>query len=503
MMPLHYIVLIICLLLLVFLCRKEWMRPNRKRLAARLLASLLAVLSLAYLILPIGKERQVTPAKTVFQSIDTPTGITAIYWPRQISAGSALQVQGLFNNKGNHPVKLLLSGFNERLDSVTIPAQQQQSFIFNTRPKQAGRALYSLIAVAKDTIEKETIPLEVVPLKPLKVLLLAAAPDFEHKFLAGWLSQNGYMVAARTAISKNKYSYTYLDTTRFPLEQLTPALLNAFDVLVADAGALAALNARELAAIRTQVADKGLGLLVKTDSGAVRNFYNQPFPLTATADKSERPVTLQLAGTTAMLRMEAPVYITSTPGTQALVTDAQQHILAGSSLYGSGKLVNTTLHTTYSWLLAGNRESYQNLWSLLLQKAARTKPHTAQWFIGTALPRVRMPVTLRLETSMPQPTATINGARLSLAQDAVLPFQWQGVYWPMQAGWQAAVAASGDTCHWYAFDERAWQPIAVGEQQHRGSITAAGADASTLPEIYIVILLLLALTFLWVEEKMV
>jgi len=500
---LHYIVLIICLLLLVFLCRKEWLRPNRKRLVARLLASLLAVVSLAFLILPIGKGRQLTPAKAVQKPIDTPTGITAIYWSRQISAGSALQVQGLFNNKDAYPVKLLLSGFNERLDSVTIPAQQQGAFTFNTRPKHAGRALYSLIAVAKDTLEKETIPLEVLPVKPLKVLLLAAAPDFEYRFLAGWLSQNGYMVAARTTISKNKYSYTYLDTTRFPLEQLTPALLNAFDILVADAGALAALNARELTAIRTQVADKGLGLLVKTDSGAVRNFYNQPFPLTAAADKNERPVTLQLAGTTAMLHMEAPLYITATPGTQALVTDAQQHILAGSSLYGSGKLVNTTLHTTYSWLLAGNRESYQNLWSLLLQKAARTRPQTAQWFIGTALPRLCMPVTLRLETGAPQPRATVNGARLSLAQDAVLPFQWEGTYWPTQAGWQTAVAATGDTCHWYAFDEKAWQSISAGEQQRQGSITAAGANASTLPKIYIVIVLLLALTFLWVEEKMV
>ncbi|HEY8917307.1 MAG TPA: hypothetical protein VIM87_12735 [Chitinophaga sp.] len=501
MLP-HYIVLIICLLLLVFLCRKEWLRPNRKRLAARLLASLLAVVSLAFLILPIARGRQLRPAKTVMKPIDTPGGITAIYWPRQISAGSTLQVQGLFNNKGAHPVKLLLSGFNERLDSVTIPAQQQGAFAFNTRPKHEGRALYSLTAVAKDTLEKETIPLEVLPVKPLKVLLLAAAPDFEYRFLAGWLSQNGYMVAARTTISKNKYSYTYLDTTRFPLEQLTPALLNAFDVLVADAAALAALNARELAAIRTGVADKGLGLLVKTDSGAVRNFYNQPFPLTAAADKSERPVTLQLTGTTAMLHMEAPLYITATPGTQALVTDAQQHMLAGSSLYGSGKLVNTTLHTTYSWLLAGNRESYQNLWSLLLQKAARTRSETAQWFIGTALPTVRMPVTLRLETSTPQPMATVNGARLSLAQDAVLPFQWQGTCWPTQAGWQTAVAATGDTCHWYAFDEKAWQSIAAREQR-QDSATITSADASTLPKIYIVIVLLLALTFLWVEEKMV
>jgi hypothetical protein len=280
-------------------------------------------------------------------------------------------------------------------------------------------------------------------------------------------------------------------------------VLNAFDVLVADAGALAALNARELAAIRTQVADKGLGLLIKTDSGAARNFYNQPFPLATAADKSERPVTLQLAGTTGTLRMEAPVYITHTPGMQALVTDAQQHILVGSSLYGSGKLVNTTLHNTYSWLLAGNTESYENLWSLLLQKAARTRPQTAQWLIGTALPRVRMPVTLRLETGAAQPTATVNGARLSLAQDAVLPFQWQGTYWPTQAGWQETVAATGDTCRWYAFDEKAWQPIAAREQPHHGSITAAGADAATLPKIYMVILLLLAVTFLWVEEKMV
>jgi hypothetical protein len=41
--------------------------------------------------------------------------------------------------------------------------------------------------------------------------MLSASPDFESKFLKNWLSENGYAVALRSAISKDKFNSEYIN----------------------------------------------------------------------------------------------------------------------------------------------------------------------------------------------------------------------------------------------------------------------------------------------------
>jgi hypothetical protein len=60
----NYIVIGSCLLLAIFLCVKEWNRPKRSRLPARLVASIAAVLFLAFIALPVRiKQAPKTGAK--------------------------------------------------------------------------------------------------------------------------------------------------------------------------------------------------------------------------------------------------------------------------------------------------------------------------------------------------------------------------------------------------------------------------------------------------------
>lgn len=511
MMHWNYIVTAAVLLLLAFLVWKEITRPNRARLYWRLLASVLAVISLVYLLLPfpLHTGKYTAPDKKVPAPAATrSSGIQSVYWQRQVNAGEDLRLQGSFRNSTAAPVKLLLSGFNERLDSVVIPPQQHSPFELNARPRHIGRAVYTLTALAKDTLAKEAVPVEVVAVQPLKVLILAASPDFENKFLANWLSEHDYVVAMRTAISRNKYSYAFLDTTRFQLERITPAILTAFDLLISDAGALAALGRDELGAIRAQVEEKGLGLIIRTDSITSHNFYDRPFALTAAADKNERPLQLHTAGPGKPVTLvTAPAaWLRSIPGLQPLVWDPQQHILAGSNLYGAGRLVLTTIGNTYTWILSGRQEAYQAVWSLLLQQAARQRPLPDQWHTGLAFPKVRTPVPLYLETAALMPVATVNRAPLSLAQDGALPFRWEGVYWPEQAGWQAAVAAPGDSSWWYAFDEKDWQYPSAQERQNGQTRSVAAVQeerSGRIPLIWFFILFMLSAIFLWTEEKFV
>lgn len=510
MMHWNYIVIIAALLLLAFLVWKEISRSNKRRLYGRLLASVLAVISLVYLLLPfpLHKEPQaLKDEKAPVQSGTLSTGIQSVYWQKQVNLGADLRLQGRFKNSATIPVKLLLTGFNEHLDSITIRPQEERSFALSTRPRHIGRALYRVFALAQDTLVSEPVPVEVLPLRPLKVLILAASPDFENKFLASWLSEHDYVVAMRTAISRNKYSYTFLDTTRFPLERITPDLLTAFDLLVSDAGALSALGSNELGAIKAQVEEKGLGLIIRADSSvAPHHFYNRPFTLTAAADKNERPLLLHYAGAdkpVALLTAPA-AWLRTVPGLQPLVWDPQQHILAGSSLYGEGRLVLTTLANTYAWILSGRPGTYQSLWSLLLQQAARQQPLQDHWRTGLSFPKLHRPLPLQLETAPSSPAAKVNDAPLSLSQDAALPFRWQGVYWPSQAGWQAAVSSQGDSSWWYAFSEKDWQYLSAREDgPDRSAIAAQTVNTSRVPLIWFMILFMLSVVFLWAEEKLV
>ncbi len=510
MMQWKYIVIVAVVLLLAFLCWKELRRPNRARLAVRLLASLLAAAGLLFLLLPLYTRDKAPSAKETTTRQDTAaTGIQAASWQRRISAGAALRLQGRYNNNSPAPVKLLLTGFSERLDSVTIPPRRQRPFELTARPRHIGRAVYTLLAFAEDTLAKEPVPVEVLPVRPLKVLMLAASPDFENKFLANWLSDNGYIVAMRTTISRNKYSYTFLDTARFPLERITPAVLTAFDLLVADAAALAALSGPELGALRAQVSEKGLGIILRADSGiAARNFYDRGFALSPAADKNERALSLQIVGSTmsANLLTAPAAYLRPAPGLQPLVWGPQQQILTGSSLYGTGRLVCNTLPNTYAWVLAGKPEPYQTLWSLLIQQAARPAPLQDQWRTGPAFPLIRTAVPLHLETARPGPRATVQDAALALAQDAILPFRWEGIYWPQQAGWQVASSPGGDSAWWYAFDEKDWRQLAAKERaqvEGRRAIAVTGENLRRVPPVYFLLLLMLGVIFLWVEEKFV
>jgi hypothetical protein len=66
------------------------------------------------------------------------------------------------------------------------------------------------------------IPVFVESQATLKVLILSSSPDFENKFLKNWLFENQYVCAVRSAISKNKFSTEFLNSTKINLDQITP-----------------------------------------------------------------------------------------------------------------------------------------------------------------------------------------------------------------------------------------------------------------------------------------
>ncbi len=589
--------LVLAALLAVFLLYKEWKRVPATRLAARFIASLLAVMSLLamaypfkgnnkntlqkkHLLLTAGfikdsvnnfiqknngavvvyaDERSpeqakynvqlvtnwkafianhatdtlhvfgngfskeilglVDPHPIVFHASPAAAAITSIYWKQTLETGAQLQIQGTYNNTSNKKIQLVLQAFGVNKDSVAIAAGTNQPFQLQTIPVHTGRAVYTISAMAgKDTLQQEPVPVEVQPTPPLRLLIISASPDFDNTYLKNHLSQQHYQVTITTTISTNKTDKQFLN---MPLQQggmrLSGAYLNKFDVLITDQQTLQSLSGVELSAIRLAVQDKSLGLIIKTDAQISQPlFYSRYFQ--AKALPAGRQSVVQLVGNAAdsnkyQLKIANPVAISYVKGAQIILQDAQSNIYALGALYGSGKIISTTLQNTYSMALAGNLSAYQQLWWLLLSKAARKINPETTWRLHPFTPFNNYPVQMELDKNeLPASQLEAGNAAVYFQQDALLPFTWHGIYWPQQPGWQQ-LPGKDSLQQWYVYQRGKWQSLidhsnrtATTQYAALHPVTATAEDpvAGGLMvnrQLYLLIIFFACCVFLWVEQK--
>lgn len=456
----------------------------------------------------------------IFHPTDLSSGITSINWSQKIKTGEKLFIQGSFNNSSASTAKIVLRDFNSTLDSVYVPNGKNEKFQLATVPKHSGRAVYSIAVVAgKDTIEKESIPVQAEQGEPLKVLMLASSPDFDNKFLKNQLSQNGYKVVGRTAISKNKYLKEYLNTASIPLDRINSALLDHFDVTIADATELAAISTSELAAIQAQVAQKSMGLIIKADSAfSGYSFYSRKFQLNNILGDSGQKASFYLLDTTVKMpatTIENPVFIRNQTATQPIVFDKKNRIYVNSALYGSGKIILTALTNTYHWALSGNQTDYNKFWAELLNKAAPKPMAEESWSISPALPQINKPAQLQLQTNNAViPQGQVNGAAVYLKANYDLPYQWTGTYYPVKYGWQTGIQLNGNVFYWYAYNHNDWKNLfalqkikATKQYIFEISNNSKSVEKSFrtgergLENIIFFLIFLLSCSFLWLEDK--
>ena len=447
------------------------------------------------------------------------TGVQSTNWQQQLKAGDQLQVQGKFNNATSKSIKLLLKGLNTALDSVDIPAGQITSFALTTTPKITGRAAYKLLALnGKDTIEKENIPLAVDAVKPIKVLLLSTSPDFENKFLKNWLAGNGYVVASKAIVSKDKTSQDFVNMPKQSLDHLSTALLDKFDVIIADLSALTNLPTAEASALRQQVEQQGLGIVIRADStGKTSSWLQEKFRINTASVKTPLtpPLLLQnQQSKTSPLAID-PSFIENGNNLQNLVYDTQNHILASSSLSGQGKLVYTTIHNTYTWMLGGSDKDYTSLWSLLINKASRKSIPASNWQVENTLAMVNKPVTLQVQSGTTPAKLIINGATVPVLQNPLIPYQYTATYWPQNMGWQQINASGQPPSWWYVYLDGGWKTINELKKitETKNFVTGVAKSATVtkqiqqsaaieVPKMYFYLILLASCTFLWVERKL-
>ena len=458
--------------------------------------------------------KQLNHLPIVFHSAALPAGIISIDWNQKLRTGESLTVQGRYNNSGSKAVKLILKGLSTQLDTAVIPVKSNKEFELNTVPKSEGRIVYHLLAISgTDTLENENLPLEIDPVQPLKILILSASPDFETKFLKNWLAENGYEVAERSNISKDKFSSEYANMQPVKLERLNAGILGQFDVVIGDLSEL-----KTEGTLKSEVTQKGLGVIVRADSLSKGSSWLQTnFPIEKVAVKNPSPTALNIHGRKSKstpLKTDQ-IFIREMPATQSLVSDAQNHSLVGSSLAGSGRLAFTAITNSYNWMLAGDKDDHAAFWSLLIKSVARKTPVSENWRVSK-YGAINEPVDLQLESAQSPGKIIVDSSVVASVQNPKIPFEWENRYWPATVGWQSIKQDNGQVGWWYTYGKDDWKSAKATEKMAATSRYAEVYPANgyvtkqihekmrnEVPKIYFYLLLLAACVYLWAEAKII
>ncbi|MBO9674763.1 MAG: hypothetical protein J7577_15045 [Sphingobacteriaceae bacterium] len=370
----------------------------------------------------------------------SPSGIIAVNWPDKLKTSDVLNVQGTYQNTGNQAVKLVLRGLGKSVDSTTIEAGSNKTFSFKTNPKQTGKAVYELITLQKnDTLAKEPVPVQVGDQSPMKVLILASFPDFEYKFLKNWLYENQYPLAFRSQISKNKYASDFLNMDSVNLNQINAGALKKFDILIVDEEELAAISPIERSAVNIAV-NNGMGLLIRTTGLkplTTLSAQSNRFEIPALKGKMLNLILTEDNFRLSPLPVEQGLFLRPSQNEQSVITDVSGKTLLSSNINGYGKILISSISSTYNWILSGEKTDYAAYWSKVLSSAARKRTDIQSVNIIPQFPVVnqRMRIITDLSVAGKSPGLTIDDVQLHPRQNMELPFQWDALYWPQNVGW--------------------------------------------------------------------
>jgi hypothetical protein len=449
-------------------------------------------------------------------------GFRAGGWPQQLSLGQRFEVEGTVTTPASGgPAWVSLWAEGAGRDSVRL-ATGSGAFRLSYPPKVAGLARYKVqLRRASQPTITEPLPLQIstTPLPP--VLLLAAVPGFEFKFLKNTLAAVGRAVALRTTVSRGLVQTEFLNQPAQPLDHLTPSLLARYAVVVADAATLATLPGTESQALRAAVQQGRLGLVVLADATALpaatparAAFAVQPLPV---AGAVAQP--LRWPDAPATVRALLPARLRPGAALRPLITGPGAALVAAGQRYGLGSVVVSVVPETFRWALQGQAAAYASFWSQLLTAATPPPGPAATWQVLDRWPHPHQPLTLRLAGARPatlptvQPLAGGAAVSLALAQDTRLP-EWSAAsYWPAGAGWHRVQGPGRTTHHFYVYDSAAWHGPALQADEQALAARATGAGTKALapatatvsqpwPAGWFFGLFLLAAGFLWLEEKL-
>ncbi len=396
---------------------------------------------------------------------------------QQAIRGDTLLVSGEYAGDSSW-IRLRWNG--QTMDSVQTDLSGK--FMLRDIPQVAGPRLYSMEVQGEDTVQAYPWAIDISETTPKRIGIFLSFPSFEVRALKEYLGANGLTVLLRQSISRDKFSYEYLNTDERESMSWTDEFLSSLDILLLDQGFMENLSQSQFGRLEKALRE-GLGLILFPDgSSAGRGAL--------TLDVSER---------------DGDFFLQPTPLLETVHRE-NNRIIAGGKYVGQGRLMVSLNPTTYRWPLEGNSRQYETYWGALVRAAIR-KPGSDR-IQTTWPPRVDSPVMIE-GASGGIPKIQWENHPIAPKQDIYFPFRWTSDFWPDTSGWQKVIFDS-DTSRVFVYAQDDWEGIRF-QQQQRAIRQLEGKTTATVPltegfepmsRWVFLILFLLGYSIVWAEPKL-
>jgi hypothetical protein len=449
-----------------------------------------------------------------------PIGVLSASWPQKITLAEQLVIQGKFTSAGQK-TRLYLQAAGAKRDSIEIKEGAEQTFSLQFKPKTAGQFVYALQwRDAEDSLHMEQLPVVVEAPRLLNVLLLSSAPSFEVKFLKNALAKKGHGVAVRSQVSKGISQTETVNLPNMQINRLTPALLQKFNVVLVDAATTQSLSGQEKLAVQQAVRQEGLGVLTTFTSDrpkAIPFFAEAVFNRISGKEAINGPVKWAGQTSTAVILPLTAFALQPKLGQQSLAWgNSPKEALVITSRKGAGQVSVSLVPETFPLTLEGKEKLYQEFWATVLTSLAKPLEEPAI-FVEPAFAAVHQPVTLTNsgQSHLQKPIIASEQTKKSVSVITVgstaLPSQLSLMFWPQQQGWHTFKTTDQISSSFFTYPSNSWQTNRLYQLQQANmkaakvGVQAAGnkdiKQKEALPLWPFGLGLLLALGFLWIEEK--
>lgn len=452
-----------------------------------------------------------------FQSA-TNGGILELKQPYEIEMGRPFQISGKYLSK-RPSQKLELIGPNGKEELLMAKEEGLYNLEKVLQINQAGRYRYSLLENEKDTLGHFGV--HVTAPSSIQSLIINNAPNFETKYLKNWLVDQGFAVAMRSSISKDKFKTDFYNQSSYPLSRLNTATLRPIDFLFISTSALMQMDKAERNTLHNAV-NEGLGVCVWMDmpiddipSSIQRRW------LAFSMKKGTPEISLPINKDFFILQRQA-VDIPPSLGTITLA-EANGKIFAATKPILFGQKALLLIQNSYLLQLDGQEETYHKIWKNILEKVARKKLNNTQWSLPKERPiLIHQPLKLRFLSSTPSPKVFIQNGNATYEIPAMqYPFdeeRWELNFIPKEEGWHQAYLEGESSFPFYVSGEKEWldrrqAAVIKANSYHFSALKEQRLAKKENEQSYITskeafptwpffLVFLVSMITLWIEEKL-
>lgn len=440
---------------------------------------------------------------------EMPEGIVQLKFSQDVSIGDSIKIKGLYK-KPVPGTRLVLEDFSgNSLDSVKFSETNSEKFQLNAKTTVGGNYLYNLTLKdsAESILRSDVLPITITDRSALKILILNSYPLFETKYLKEFLGREANEVSLKTRISKGRYKYEFVNTESHTLGKLTAEFLKEYDLLIIDSDYLDLLRTGETNAITEAMNTGGLGVFIQPGEDFFKgrqeifqfNFVNDQNAVRLNFEASEKLVKHD--------------YLFSSQETLIPIIENKGRIYAAYKLRGSGKIGSWVLDRMYQLVLNGDIQTYEYLWSRVINTLSGKKSIAVEWKIENFPVYKNEPVSFTLRTNFSKPRVqTGYNILVPLSMDTEIPNLWSGLVYPSKTGWNhlAFTNDSLSATDYYVFEDSSWEALNNSRIREANLKRFSNRSKENVPverlkpinQLWFFIIFLISVFFLWLIPKL-